>query len=312
MPSRTLRAHRVERGGGLRRRLHVGAATWQMLRVPQWVKNLLVFVPLAAAHRLHQPTGLAAAMLAFVSFNLAASSGYVLNDLTDLEEDRRRPQTAQRPLVAGDVSRRAAVVLLLAALGGAFTIALLLPAAFRLTLLAYWLLMCAYSLHLKRYIALDVLALAGGYSLRVVAGAAACSLQLSGWLIAVCSALFMSLALLKRYAELVAIGPTSGGRLRGYLSGDASILAMQGIASGHIGVAVLILYAVTATTRNPHPVRAGPLYGLAILLLYWTNYLWVKARRGEVPHDPVGFALKDPVSRTLLLGMALLALAAVW
>ncbi len=283
---------------------------WQAMRPHQWIKNVLLFVPLAAVHGLSDPHRMAACLLGFVAFCLGASSIYLFNDLTDLAEDRSRPQTATRALASGVLSVRGAILLQGTLLALALSCAWMLPRGFLWVLGGYYLLMCAYSLALKRALALDVLVLATGYSLRVAAGAVVVGIHPSPWLIALCSSLFMSLALLKRYAELKAVQAERGpeGALRGYVAADAPMLAMQGIASGYVTVLILALYTTLVKVSY---TRADLFWLLCALLLYWINYIWLLARRGRLPHDPVFFTLREPVSALLIGAMGLVALLAV-
>lgn len=284
------------------------AACWRELRPHQWIKNVLVFVPLAAVHGLFDRARLELCLAGFAAFCLTASSGYILNDLIDLEDDRNDPQKLDRPLVTGAMQRRTAWSLQALLLASAGVLAWRLPHHFASVLIAYYLLMCAYSLLLKRVVVADILTLACGYSLRVAAGAALLQIRPSAWLIALFGSLFMSLALLKRYAELMARqGAPNGGALRGYLAADAPILAAQGIASGYVSVLVLALYTTTDLLRRAYG-RQQLFWLLCVLLLYWTNYMWLMARRGRIPHDPVTFALRDRTSALLIAAMTAAAL----
>lgn len=278
----------------------------------QWVKNVLIFVPLAAAHGLLHAQPFARCLLAFTTFCLCASSGYLFNDLLDLPSDRSRPETATRPLASGQIRPLGVLMLQAALLLMALAVAWHLGASFLWILVTYYLLTCTYSLALKRVVVLDVLVLAACYSLRLAAGAVAVNISLSAWLIALCGALFMSLALLKRYAELIATEPAAGGsiRVRGYEVANAPIVAAQGIASGHVTVLVLALYtnADRAQRLYAHPQL---FWAICVLLIYWINYMWLMARRGRIPHDPVLFALKDRVSVLLISAMGIGALLAV-
>lgn len=281
------------------------------LRPHQWLKNALVFLPLAASHQLFDPVLLFHAFLAFIAFTLCASSVYLLNDLLDLPADRHHPHKRFRPLASGSVGIRGACGLLAALLLAAALVGAALQAEFLLVLGFYFVTTLAYSLGLKDYAVLDVLILAGGYASRVAAGSAAAGISLSSWLLAFCIFLFFSLALLKRFAELVAQRAASGSKAhaRGYVLNDAGVIAAQGIASGYLSVLVLALYTNTTMVQSLHG-RYWLFWVNCLLLLYWVSYMWLMADRGRVDDDPVVFALKNPASRVLLTVMALVGLAA--
>ncbi len=286
------------------------------MRPHQWIKNLLIFVPIAAAHNLGDWQALWPCLLAFAAFCMGASSGYLFNDLVDLPADRSRAQTATRPLAKGEVGTGGVLALQLVLLGGALAIAWSLNKAFFWTLVAYYTMMSGYTLVLKHVVVLDVFVLAAGYALRIAAGAAVAGIMVSSWLIALCGSLFMSLALLKRYVELMAVGAAPreprGGTLsgRGYLTVDAPIVAAQGIASGNVAVLVLALYTNTDLVHRLY-THHRLFWLLCVLLLYWINYMWLMAGRGRISHDPVLFALKNPASLALGAAMGLTAWLAV-
>lgn len=271
----------------------------QALRPHQWLKNLLLFVPLLAAHRATEFALLAEGLLAFVAFGLCASSVYLLNDLLDLPDDRRHPTKRHRPLAAGELSLHHAVLSCPLLLLSAFAIALLwLPGAFAAALAAYYALTLAYSLVLKRFMGVDVIALATLYTLRVIAGGAAFGLELSFWLLAFSMFIFLSLALVKRHAELFraredgSMGRTPG---RGYYPDDLGMIAPLGAAAGYLAVLVLALYINDLHAADLY--RQPELIWLACpLLLYWISRVWMLAHRGEMHDDPVIFALRDRAS----------------
>jgi len=288
-------------------------ADWsRALRVHQWVKNFLVFVPLLMAHLVFDRDRLAAAACAFAAWCLCASGVYLFNDLLDLEADRSHPRKRSRPLASGALAARAAVpaaaVLVAAGLALAF---LLLPAAFGAMLLIYLALTSLYSAHLKRRPVLDVLVLAGLYSLRVLSGGYATSVPVSPWLLAFSMFLFLSLAFVKRYTELrdEGAGEASLAR-RGYAREDTELLRSFGAASGYLSVLVLALYInqsreVTQLYRRPELLwLAGP------CLLYWLTRVWLLAHRGRLHEDPVVFTVRDPVSYIVGAVMAALIVAA--
>ena len=281
------------------------------LRPHQWLKNLLVFVPLIGAHELNNPTLVFQGLLAFVAFGLCASSTYLLNDLFDLSADRHHPRKVRRPLAAGSISIKHGVLLVPVAFLAAAGIASTLPREFFVVLIGYFLLSSGYSVWLKEKVILDVLLLAGLYTLRVVAGAAATSIVPSFWLLAFSMFLFLSLALLKRYAELL---ETQGDgeqaiRRRGYQVADRVILSNMGTASGYLSVLVLALYINSDKVRTMYSYPEA-FWLLCLLILYWISRIWIVATRGGIRDDPLLFAMKDRVSRWIvILALAILLLA---
>ncbi len=268
------------------------------MRPVQWVKNLLVVVPILLDHRVFDPEVMRRGLVAFVAFSLAASGGYMLNDIMDLEADRHHPTKRNRPFAAATLPPVLGMVLapllILAAIliGGAS-----LPGRFVALLLLYVVLSLAYSLYLKRIAVLDVLLLAGLYTLRVLAGVAASGVRSSTWLLAFAMFLFLSLAFLKRHAEFLALTPDERAipRRRGYLPGDVQWLGSTGSASGYLAVLVLALYLnsddVVSLYRYPHV-----LFLVCPLLLFWTGRMWLHAHRGLIHEDPIVASARDPAS----------------
>ncbi|MGD1073568.1 MAG: UbiA family prenyltransferase [Bryobacteraceae bacterium] len=282
------------------------------LRPAHWLKNLLVFVPLIAAHRLLDLPELTKSLLAFVAFGLCASSGYLLNDLLDLESDRHHPQKRFRPFASGDLPLGYALIAIPLLLGAACFVGASASPLLVAILVLYFGMSAAYSLRIKRIAILDVLFLAGLYSVRIIAGTAATGIESSHWLLAFSTFLFFSLALVKRYGELVLMRKVDGqnAHARGYEIGDAELLAAMGTASGYLAVLVLALYIASdkAAVLYSHPHL---LWFLCPLLLYWISQVWLTAHRGGMHHDPVVFATSDRTSRILLLLMAATAILAI-
>lgn len=278
------------------------------LRPYQWVKNLLVLVPLFAAHRYGDEPSVARALLATFVFCLIASSAYLLNDLADVSHDRHHRNKSRRPLAAGDLSLVQAWVIWPALLAAAFALAgWLLPAPLAGALAGYFVLTVSYSLRLKRVAVVDVLVLAGLYTIRVAAGAFAIDVPLSFWLLAFSMFLFLSLALIKRYSELKSSGEDGGHGTsgRGYYHKDLEVVQGLGTSSGYIAVLVLALYIQDADTSALY--RSPRFIWLACpLLLFWISRAWIIAHRGQMHDDPIVFALKDRVS--WLVGICLVAL----
>ena len=248
-------------------------------------------------------------MLAFIAFDLCASGVYLLNDLLDLPADRRHPHKKERMLASGRIPLTYALLMMPLLMLGAFGLALHLSIAYAGIMGLYAALMIVYSMKLKDIPLVDVFVLAGGYALRVAAGAVAAQLRISAWLLTLCVFLFFSLALIKRYAELIVLEsqPAAGpARARGYLSRDKAMLVAQGIASGYLAVMVLALYTNTEISQRLY-ARHEVFWGVCLLLLYWVSYIWMAALRGRIVGDPVMFALSDRVSRWTIVGMGLLA-----
>lgn len=287
--------------------------TWiKAIRIHQWLKNLLVFVPLLAAHRMFEPGAVVSSLLAFLAFGLCASGVYVLNDLLDLSADRRHPRKRHRPFAAGDLKLlhglAAAPLLTLAG----FAVAALTTPLFVLALLAYYAMTLAYSLRLKRIVMVDVMLLAGLYTIRIIGGALAIGSQLSFWLLAFSMFIFLSLAVLKRYTELadmLAAGRQAASG-RGYSVDDLPLVQSLGTASGYIAVLVFALYINSAESMTLYR-RPEMLWLLCPVLLYWISRVWVIAHRGGMHDDPVVFAVTDRVSQIVLLVCGAIILGAL-
>jgi len=282
------------------------------LRPQQWLKNILVFVPLFAAHLFTEPVLFARTIIAFVAFCCCASSGYLINDLCDLPADRHHPSKRLRPFASGRLPLAYGLVMApaLVVLGG--LLAWLLSWVAVGFLLLYLTLTVAYSLRLKKVVLLDVFLLATFYTLRIIAGGIAAAVPLSVWLLAFSMFLFLSLAFIKRYAELVIMRSVDGDRAkaRSYELSDAELLAFKGTASGYAAVLVLSLYIASGSVKvlySTHQV----LWLVCPLLLYWIGYLWLVAHRGKMYHDPLIFAVRDRTSRILILLMLAAALIAI-
>lgn len=275
-------------------------ALLRALRPHQWAKNLLVLVPVLAAH---QRPGLQVA-IAFVSFSLLASSVYLTNDVADIEHDRLHPRKKDRPVASGQLSRGTALFTALLLLVASLLLALLLPRTFVLVWLTYFVATSAYSMGLKRRVMLDVIILAGLYTARVVAGAAAVGVPLSSWFLAFSVFVFTSLALLKRAVEALEARDRERDAIRGrgWRVEDLPVLGAMGAACA---VAAALVYCLYITGSDVRKLYARPellWIGLPVLL-YWLGRVWLMALRGEVHDDPVVFALKDPTSWAVLAVM---------
>ena len=290
------------------------------IRIHQWAKNTLIFLPLLLAHAWDKAL-FAAAFIAFLSFGLCASGTYIVNDLLDLEVDRQHPRKRRRPFASGDLSAISGVLVIGLFLIASVCLAILLPHVINLItpslglarpyhflewLGIYAATTLAYSLRLKRAVMVDVIVLSGLYTIRILAGSAATGVAVSTWLASFSIFFFLSLAFVKRYAELENLrergGVTAGGR--GYHISDIEQLRSFGSASGYVSVAVLTLYISNLNTAQlyRHTTR---LWLLVPVLLLWISLLWLRASRGELDEDPVVYAITD--RRSLLLGLAVVA-----
>lgn len=269
------------------------------MRPHQWVKNLLLLVPLLAAHRYADAGALLLALLAFVAFGLTASSVYLLNDLVDVAHDRRHARKRHRPFAAGRLQLKTGWLAWPALLALGFALSTMaLPWAFTACLGVYVATTAAYSLRLKQLPILDVMTLAMLYTLRMVAGAAAIGVPLSFWLLSFAMFAFLSLALVKRYSELKAArseGESGLLRGRGYGAHDLELIATLGASAGYTSVLVLALYVQDSHTAALYG-RPQLIWLTCPLLLFWMSRAWFIAQRGQMHDDPIVFALKDRVS----------------
>ena len=274
-------------------------AMLKAMRLHQWMKNLLVFVPLMAAHQYADASRDLLALMAFVVFSLTASSVYLLNDVVDVQDDRHHARKRNRPFASGSLSLimgwAAWPVLLMMAV---VLSTVFMPVLFSASLCVYFVLTVAYSLFLKQLAVVDVLTLAALYTLRIIAGAVAIDVAISFWLLLFSMFIFLSLALIKRYSELKDArdaGKTGALRGRGYQPDDLELVSSLGGSSGFIAVLVLALYIQDG--QAAHLYATPQLIWLACpVMLFWISRAWLIAHRGRMHDDPIVFALKDKVS----------------
>jgi 4-hydroxybenzoate polyprenyltransferase len=272
------------------------------IRVHQWLKNSLVFVPIMAAHQIWDAAADLRVLAAFCAYSLCASSVYVLNDLTDLRSDRLHPRKRNRPFASGDLPLGFGLVLSPVLLATSVAIAIaVLPWIFLVVLATYYVSSMAYNFAAKEAAVWDVVLLTGLYVLRVLAGAAAVPVVPSVWLLAFSMFVFLSLALAKRYSEMYTLHKLGRDHAhgRGYLTDDMPVLQSMGVASGYLAVLVMALYISSPEVHSLY-LRPYLLWAICPLLLFWTTRIWLKTHRGQMHDDPVVFALRDKVS--LLVG----------
>jgi len=284
----------------------------EALRPHHWIKNLLVFLPLVLAHRMHDLQLVQRCILAFIAFSLSASAVYLMNDVLDVESDRLHPQKRLRPLASGRVSATASFILLGVLVVVASATALLVSVRVLQMLGLYFGTMTVYSLWAKRTPIVDVLLLAGGYALRVLTGSFAASLVPQEWLMAFCVFLFFSLALIKRYAELLASSHRTGGQgyVLGYSPQDAAAMLAMGSAAGYLAVLVLALDTTAGLATHAAGNHAGA-WIVCALLFFWVSHMWLMAHRERIQEDPVLYAIKKPGSLIPLILIALVGVAGI-
>lgn len=278
-----------------------GLKSWiKAVRVHQWLKNGLIFIPALAAHEVGEFSTMLSAAIAFVSFCLCASSVYILNDILDLQSDRVHKTKCRRPFASGDLPISSGLMVMMLLLALAVGLASTLNYKFMITLGFYYLVTLSYSLVLKKQVVVDVILLAGLYTTRILAGAAATEIMPSFWLLAFSMFVFLCLAMVKRYSELrVSVKSQSMLAGRGYRPDDLPVIMSLGSSSGMVSVLILAMYmqseGMTSMYRSPEWLWLTP-----PLMLYWITRLWLKAQRGEIDDDPVVFAARDWQSLTIL------------
>ena len=276
---------------------------FKALRPHQWLKNILIFVPMLAAHKLDLSSFLSSC-LAIVAFSLIASSVYVVNDLLDLRADRAHPRKRARPFASGAIPIISGVKIAILCLLIGFLIAAFLGPIFLFVIGAYYITTLAYSLIFKRKVIIDICVLAGLYTMRILSGSAASGIYLSIWLLAFSVFFFLSLAAVKRQAELVDLSRRKEIMIsgRGYKTHDLPIIAMISVTSGYISVLVMMLYInspnVTILYQTPEI-----LWGVCCILLYWLTRTIMLTHRGRMHDDPVIFAATDRISQICFLAM---------
>ncbi len=268
----------------------------KVLRPHQWLKNILIFVPILTAHRFgfdHVWNSL----LAFIAFSVLASGVYVINDLVDIEADRAHPRKRYRPFASGALAATQGIWIAGGLIAVAFSIALYVGLPLAAILLCYFLISTAYSMYLKRKLVIDICVLAGLYTVRIVAGGVVAGVPLSEWLLAFSIFFFLSLAAVKRQSELVD-GVASGevkAHGRGYHINDLPIISNMALSAGYVSVLIMALYInspeVVTLYKRPHAI-----WGVCPVLLYWTTRMVFVTHRGAMHDDPIVYALKDRVS----------------
>ncbi len=284
----------------------------RQMRVHHWVKNLLVFIPIVASHQINRPEMVAASVIAFVAFGFCASAVYVMNDLFDLEDDRSHPSKRLRPIASGKISRTTAILLALMLVLAAFVLAASISYRTAGLLLVYALLNVAYSRLFKEWPLIDVILLAGFYTLRLLVGAEATQIILTPWLLAFSMFIFFSLALAKRVSELRGMDSKKAAAResrRGYAVGDLQLLTMMGSSAGQLAALVFALYINSSDIAHLYK-RPAMLWFVCLAIFFWNMRVWLAVDRGWMNEDPIVFALKDRMSYAIGLFCALVVYVA--
>ncbi len=272
----------------------------RLMRVHQWVKNILVFVPWFLSH----PSDIAIVTVgklvaAFFSLSLSASSVYIYNDLCDMASDRKHPDKRRRPLAAARVSVPYAMIVGMLSFFAAIAISLQFVSwQYTVAILVYAAFVVVYTVSIKRIMLLDVLGLSALYVFRIFAGGVAAHVEVSQWLLTCSAFFFLNLAFVKRFVELVQLKTNNGEKThgRGYCIEDSAVVRVAGIASGFLSVLVFYLYITNSTAVLQLYAHPRLLWLIGPVLIYWISRIWMLASRGEVLSDPVEFAIKDPLS----------------
>ena len=273
------------------------------IRPHQWVKNVLVFLPLILSHQIFDFEKVVQAFAAFVGFSLCASATYIINDILDIRSDRRHPRKCKRPFAAGRIEIPRGLAFSFLLLTASFGIAFAFAGALVVVLFAgYVVFTLTYSLYLKEKLLVDAMALGILYGYRILIGGAAANVVVSDWLIAFSVFFFLGLALVKRYTEINQKTPTADGKIpgRGYYTHDREIVSVLGVVASYTSILILALYitspAVTELYQEPRM-----LWAICLVMIYWLGRIWTLSHRGHMPDDPIVFALRDKVS--LLCGL---------
>ncbi|MEJ2141813.1 MAG: UbiA family prenyltransferase [Gammaproteobacteria bacterium] len=275
------------------------------MRVHQWAKNSLLFVPLILSHNLFNQQMFFSTLIAFLSYSLCASAVYIINDIVDIEADKQHPTKRNRPIASGQLSVSFGWGLSVFLFVLAVIIAWFVSWPFVYVLLAYLTITSLYSFIFKRIVLIDVLLLSGLYTFRLIAGGIASGVEVSFWLLVFSLFIFLSLALVKRYSELKNISAEMV-KGRGYLKSDMPLLLNLGIVSGYLSVLVIGLY-INDEAVIIHYSQPNWLWLVSVSVLFWISRIWLVTFRGNMNEDPVMYAIHDRDS-LLVLASCILAI----
>jgi len=280
----------------------------RVLRPHQWLKNVLIFIPILASHQFTPDTSVACA-LSFLIFCMVSSGVYVMNDLMDLSADRAHPRKRHRAFASGAIPPAHGLILLITLQLSGIVLSLLIGWQFTLVLLLYFIITSMYSMKLKRKVGVDICILASLYTMRIIAGGVATGISISSWLLAFSLFFFFSMAALKRQGELVDLSQRNELEIkgRGWVVKDLPVLSSAVLASGYLSVLIMALYVNSDQVRLLYSEPAA-LWGICVVLFYWITRMELLTNRGNMHDDPIVFAIKDRVSHYCLVGMLTLAI----
>lgn len=282
----------------------------KQIRVYQWVKNLLIFIPLLLAHKA-DPAKFLIGIAAFFAFSFASSSIYILNDLLDLEADRKHPRKKYRPIASGNFKIKTAFLISPVLFIAGLTLGWFISYKFFFVLLFYVVLTNSYSFSLKKIYITDIIVLSILYTLRIISGAEAMDVNVSPWLLAFSIFLFLSLATVKRYTELLTMKSQNREKAsgRGYYVADIELIRTIGPSAGMMSILVLALYVSSPEVKMLYH-NPDMLYLTCPFFLFWVLRIWFKAHRGEMHDDPIIFTAKDKFSWLIGAIMLLITIGA--
>lgn len=284
----------------------------ESIRIYQWSKNLLVFVPLFTSQHWDDARSFGHIIITFLALGLIASSGYIINDLFDLGSDRSHPRKKKRPLASGEISIQNSMTIAVTFLIMGFGLSAYIGNSLILFLLLYLTLTVSYSIYFKTIVLVDVFFLASLYTMRIIIGASVINVVISFWLLAFSVFIFFSLALVKRYAEVKLNASTKEDTVkgRGYSISDLSFIGQIGISSGLIGVVVFALY-IDSPEVKIYYTNATYLWLICLMLLYWISFIWHTAFRGNMTDDPIIYSFKSPKSLVVFFIIAVIFVLAL-
>ena len=274
---------------------------FKIIRPHQWVKNILVFIPMLMSHNLNINNFILSTK-AFIIFSLVASSIYVINDIVDIKSDKKHPYKKNRPLAAGLININQCKYIILSLLVFCFFFLIDIDNNFFILIVSYFIISNLYTFFLKKYVIVDLLILSSLYTIRIIGGGFITGISVSIWLLSFSIFFFLSLAAIKRQVEIINFKKNKKVKIagRGYIVSDQKIINMISICSGYISILVLVLYI-----NSPQVISlySSPdiLWGVCLIMLFWISRIMLMSSRKKIEDDPIVYAIKDKISYICLL-----------